>query len=218
MLPLPESGVRSEYVSSSVRRRRRPLALSAALLLAALVVHVRIAFVAPGSDAGAHMASTGRSVPRSRAGAAISAAGILAAPMQWSPASARAQGRPAITMEVARYHLKDQYRDGWRFGSRNMWLEDQMGGNWMNVTKLREYTFPSGRLKPRVMTKLRQSDQKRAMRYIKRLRRFGMMPFHRLQAKISTDPAAMRPPMRNTRAYTPSGQLSAEDKKLADAA
>mmetsp|Transcript_147461 Transcript_147461/g.410788 ORF Transcript_147461/g.410788 Transcript_147461/m.410788 type:complete len:103 (-) Transcript_147461:136-444(-) len=76
-----------------------------------------------------------------------------------------------------------------------MWMEDQMGGNWMNITTLKSYTFPSGRLKPRVMTKLRMADHKRAMRYIKRLRHFGLMPFHRIQAKLETDEKARRPPM-----------------------
>merc|ERR1719221_1545243 len=135
------------------------------------------------------------------------------------PSAAQREGAGLVAMEARRrepWFAKSYYNDGWRFGGKNMWMEDQMGGNWMNITTLRTYTFPSGRMKPRVMTKLRMSDHKRAMRYIKRLRRFGLMPYHRLQAKISTDPAAMRPPLR-PRATTPiGGQLSAEDKKLAD--
>lgn len=75
-----------------------------------------------------------------------------------------------------------------------MWMEDQMGSNWMNVTTLKTYTFPSGRMKPRVMTKLRSTDHRRAMIYIKRLRKMGLMPYHRLQAKVEGDPLARRPP------------------------
>merc|ERR1719401_1378751 len=122
------------------------------------------------------------------------AAGILIASPE---VSGRDTG--AVAMEARRrepWFSKDYYKDGWRFGGRNMWMEDQMGGNWMNITTLRTYTFPSGRLKPRVMTKLRLSDHKRAIRYIKRLRIMGLMPFHRIQAKLETDPEARRPPMQ----------------------
>ena len=90
-----------------------------------------------------------------------------------------------------------------------------MGGNWMNVTTLKSYTFPSGRLKPRVMTKLRASDHKRAIRYVKRLRHFGLMPFHRLQANMYKDPAAKRAP-RPPRAPMGGQQLSQDMKKTID--
>mmetsp|Transcript_46358 Transcript_46358/g.93537 ORF Transcript_46358/g.93537 Transcript_46358/m.93537 type:complete len:124 (-) Transcript_46358:111-482(-) len=112
---------------------------------------------------------------------------------------------------------KDFYKDGWRFGGKNAWLEDQMGGNWMNISTLRQYTFPSGRLKPRVMTKLRMSDHKRAMRYIKRLRHFGLMPFHRIQAKVESDPAAKRPPPPSAGGVTASsGRMSGETMSAVD--
>merc|ERR1711920_546631 len=91
------------------------------------------------------------------------------------------------------------YNDGWRYGSRSMWMEDTMNRNWMNITVLREYTFPSGRLKPRTMTKLSSASHARAMKYIKRLRRMGLMPFHRLQSKMLTDDEAQNP-----RAISPS--------------
>merc|ERR1712227_600926 len=97
-------------------------------------------------------------------------------------------------MGRTKWHAKGLYKDGWRHGGRNMWMEEGMGGNWMNISVLKEYTFPSGRLKPRVMTKLRQPDHKRAIRYIKRLRQLGLMPYHRIQAKIDTDPTAKAPP------------------------
>eukprot|EP00434_Breviolum_minutum_P001132 symbB.v1.2.000990.t1/scaffold43.1/size391093/19 len=38
------------------------------------------------------------------------------------------------------------------------------------------------------------TDHKRAVRYIKRMRMLGLMPYHRLLAKIETDPEAKRPP------------------------
>merc|ERR1712037_908920 len=85
------------------------------------------------------------------------------------------------------------YNDGWRYGARSMWMEDTMNRNWMNITVLREYTFPSGRLKPRTMTKLSSASHSRAIRYIKRLRRIGLMPFHRLQSKMLTDDDAQNP-------------------------
>eukprot|EP00913_Durusdinium_trenchii_P023168 g21748.t1 len=61
-----------------------------------------------------------------------------------------------------------------------------------------QHCFASGRLKPRVLTKLRMSDHKRAVRYIKRLRMLGLMPYHRLQSKIATDKEAKRPPRQGT--------------------
>mmetsp|Transcript_74845 Transcript_74845/g.173459 ORF Transcript_74845/g.173459 Transcript_74845/m.173459 type:complete len:202 (-) Transcript_74845:67-672(-) len=103
-----------------------------------------------------------------------------------SPVVMHGRGRSYIAPEL--------YDDGWRHGLRNMWLEDQMGGNWMNVSTLRTYTYPSGRLKPRVLTKLRAADHKRAVRYIKRLQHFGLMPFHRIESRLESDIAARRPP------------------------
>merc|ERR1719410_1692178 len=111
---------------------------------------------------------------------------------------------------------KDYYEDGWRWGARNMWLEDQMGSNWMNVSTLRTYTFPSGRMKPRVMTKLRLADHKRAARYIKRLQHFGMMPFHRILADIEKDPAAQRPKMTMRTGQRQPQRLSPDAQKTTD--
>lgn len=99
----------------------------------------------------------------------------------------------ALTAMNSKYVRKPYYEDGWKIGGKNMWIEERLGGNWMNITSLKEYTFASGRLKPRVLTKLRMADHKRATRYIKRLRMLGLMPYHRLLAKIETDPEAKRP-------------------------
>ena len=71
-----------------------------------------------------------------------------------------------------------------------------MGGNWMNISQLKEYTHPSGRLKSRYLTKLFMSNHNRAMIYIKRLQSLGLMPYHRIQAKMASDPAANPPPPR----------------------
>jgi len=129
-------------------------------------------------------------------------------PSTWSPRSTSRQGgsvlasydaeaevrAPSVTMfHSGEFQQKAVYDDGWRYGGKNEWLEDALGGDWLNPNALRQYTFPSGRLKPRVMTKLRMCDHKRAIRYIKRLRQFGLMPFHRLAAKVETDPEARRP-------------------------
>mmetsp|Transcript_21401 Transcript_21401/g.49817 ORF Transcript_21401/g.49817 Transcript_21401/m.49817 type:complete len:196 (+) Transcript_21401:66-653(+) len=103
-----------------------------------------------------------------------------------------------LTAMNSRHVKKAYYADGWRHGGKNMWVEDQLGGNWMNITALKQYTYASGRLKPRVMTKLRMSDHKRAIRYIKRFRQLGIMPYHRLLAKIEQDPDAKRPPRPKT--------------------
>ncbi|CAJ1330735.1 unnamed protein product, partial [Effrenium voratum] len=104
----------------------------------------------------------------------------------------------SLTQMNSRYVRKPYYEDGWRVGGRNMWIEDRLGGNWMNITALKQYTYPSGRLMPRVMTKLRMTDHKRAMRYIKRMRMLGLMPYHRLLGNIGKDPAAKRPPFKST--------------------
>lgn len=98
-------------------------------------------------------------------------------------------------MPMHGYVKKSVYNDGW-YGGRNAWLEEAMGGNWMNVSVLKTYTHPNGKLKQRVFTKLRMADHKRATKYIKRLRSMGLMPFHRLQAKVKKAPEASRPPMR----------------------
>eukprot|EP00929_Paragymnodinium_shiwhaense_P067284 TRINITY_DN3387_c0_g2_i1.p2 TRINITY_DN3387_c0_g2~~TRINITY_DN3387_c0_g2_i1.p2 ORF type:complete len:220 (+),score=47.02 TRINITY_DN3387_c0_g2_i1:86-745(+) len=127
------------------------------------------------------------------------------------------RGRPGgVAMGRMRWVQKERYGDGWRFGGRNMWLEEAMGSNWMNITVLKTYTFPSGRVKPRVMTKLRQSDHKRAVRYVKRLRRMGLMPYHRIQAKVATDPAAQRPPPPSRGQKSSTKQVSAEGKASMD--
>ncbi|CAE7484271.1 unnamed protein product [Symbiodinium natans] len=104
-----------------------------------------------------------------------------------------------VTAMASSHHVKPAYyNDGWRHGGINMWMEDQLGGNWMNVSALKQYTYASGRLKPRVLTKLRMSDHKRAVKYIKRFRRLGIMPYHRLLAKIEKDPEAKRPARKGT--------------------
>ncbi|CAE7719511.1 unnamed protein product [Symbiodinium pilosum] len=105
-----------------------------------------------------------------------------------------------VTAMSSRHIKQAYYNDGWRHGGINMWIEDKLDGNWMNVNALKNYTYASGRLKPRVLTKLRMSDHKRAVRYIKRFRQLGIMPYHRLLAKIEKDPAAKRPPKGKTSA------------------
>eukprot|EP00438_Fugacium_kawagutii_P019089 Skav234717 [mRNA] locus=scaffold634:149620:157870:+ [translate_table: standard] len=55
----------------------------------------------------------------------------------------------SLTAMNSKYVRKPYYEDGWRIGGKNMWIEERLGGNWMNITALKEYTFASGRLKPR---------------------------------------------------------------------
>jgi len=160
--------------------------LAAAGLLGAVLNIRAICFSAPSTPINSvpirmHSAVTHRE-------AAVTIGGSAAD--LWTPSTVSSGS--AVTMYGGPWFAKDNYKDGWRFGGKNMWMEDQMGGNWMNITTLSQYTFPSGRLKPRVMTKLRMADHKRAMRYIKRLRHFGLMPFHRLQAKVGDDALAKR--------------------------
>ncbi|CAE7765763.1 unnamed protein product [Symbiodinium sp. CCMP2456] len=39
-----------------------------------------------------------------------------------------------LTALASRHIKKAYYNDGWRHGGINMWMEDQLGGNWMNVS------------------------------------------------------------------------------------
>ncbi|CAK0893221.1 unnamed protein product [Prorocentrum cordatum] len=104
------------------------------------------------------------------------------------------------------------YNDGWRQGRYNLWMEEQMGGNWMNITQLKEYTHPSGRLKSRYLTKLFMSNHNRAMIYIKRLQCLGLMPYHRIQAKMANDPAALPPPPKVQ--FNSGGERPAQSRQL----
>ncbi|CAK0893222.1 unnamed protein product, partial [Prorocentrum cordatum] len=91
-----------------------------------------------------------------------------------------------------------------------------MGGNWMNITQLKEYTHPSGRLKSRYLTKLFMSNHNRAMIYIKRLQCLGLMPYHRIQAKMANDPAALPPPPKVQ--FNSGGERPAQSRQLLDRA
>mmetsp|Transcript_22756 Transcript_22756/g.65620 ORF Transcript_22756/g.65620 Transcript_22756/m.65620 type:complete len:212 (-) Transcript_22756:165-800(-) len=175
--------------------RRRPRALGLLVLGAcacgAALVALRSTLAAepaPSTAFAGQYLSVGLPRPRARPAAAAPVGDLEQV----------SEGRAGDVAMRSRWIAKEVYGDGWRFGGRNMWLEDQMGGNWMNISVLKTYTFPSGRLKPRVMTKLRQADHKRAIRYIKRLRHFGLMPFHRIQAHVKTDPDAQRPMRANS--------------------
>mmetsp|Transcript_63968 Transcript_63968/g.144371 ORF Transcript_63968/g.144371 Transcript_63968/m.144371 type:complete len:219 (+) Transcript_63968:79-735(+) len=204
----------------AARPRTRPV--SAALVAACALAGALVAFrsttgprhAPPAAFVGQSAALAAAAPARARSRAPSSGSLDLDLSEVASAEEGRASG---VAMHGRRWVSKDFYRDGWRFGGRNMWMEDQMGGNWMNISTLKTYTFPSGRLKPRVMTKLRMSDHKRAMRYIKRLRHFGLMPFHRIQAKIQTDPSAKRPLMKSFNRARPRGEpLSAELGKEID--
>jgi len=187
--------------------------LAAAGLLGAVLNFRTICFSAPPALSSSvpiqvQSAVAQRKVPATIGGSAVDL---------WTPSTASSESE--VTMYGGPWFAKDNYKDGWRFGGKNMWMEDQMGGNWMNITTLSKYTFPSGRLKPRVMTKLRMADHKRAMRYIKRLRHFGLMPFQRLQANVGTDTLAKRPEREsNTKARTQGAKLGGSGQEAMDEA
>merc|ERR1712107_625507 len=96
-------------------------------------------------------------------------------------------------VRVNDYKMPSPYNDGYSYEDGSMWMDEEMGGNWMNISSFKQYIFPSGRVKPSSLTQLRLADHRRAVNYIKRCRRMGLLPYMRVQAKMYSDPAAIRP-------------------------